>query len=1332
MIEQYRKELLSKIHNYDFNFNEEEIILIAEFPEFKPFILKGLAAHPECWNELSYSTLDDDDLENITPEICDSFWLNLMKYRLAKEGILEDDFVEMVLSMFDFKQETIDAIEQLRKTPNNSNTISYDKIAEIRIITIELIEKLYNEKRFDLIAKINPQSFINDDAVPIIEKIIEEYPYEMYDLPEVFLVYKKNLGDKLERLSINNLISLYHSDSNSWSTQRLMGSPEIYLNIIFSKLKEKKFSEPTLLDFDYEKIKHVLYKYQKEIIELTYENKILNFLPYILVNYLANKEKTTDYIIAYLNQTEKKDEKIEQAIYGEILKNEAIIDTLIEKGMIAPLLKNRVLTTYPDKKAIVINLIKNRHSNYEHSSEELQLHSYHFYEPEIIETMITSYNIKTINLSELSIGIFFNDKLKTSILDCLIKILNNYPHLKLKDIDFIRTNEEFSKIAPLLLERKMYKELFTIVNNCLNNSEMIKEEFINLNSEFLIKTSYESLYFFQELLNNKASLIIENSTLRKGLFQNEYTLSKIINYINHHEQYSYFYNHEIFLELLEIFSKKYNISQERLLKFEETFGPKLIRYIDNENVQEILKWDEETFNKLISLFPKEAFTMVDLESSYDSLKQYEFSKKHPNEISIFPNILHAIEDNDKQALDSYIEKIYHFLDKEFFEKINKKYDLPEEYNQNNPKLFVTFVIAKIKHSEGEKKEKYINILHLITDYYILKKREEYRASYDMEKELELPFTYERKSFDNEYLKYLIKNRYSETVQYTIDEFGNKKNECIYLDEYLQRKMKSYGLSDLQIRDALRYYSFPRDLNSPYISPLVNINEIKQNFKFVVRAIQEISKEQPTHIIFTEQYKEESKRNMDLDNVKRIYDVGEVGIDVFDILATLKLDVFKDCVLSHEEIYLSLEKLMKKRKLHQLPYCLKKILNTKNINVSDDFTNISAFLSYYAQIYQKEKSTLASNNKPTDNIMINLINILINAEVYSSVSSVYSQVLGDVDSKLIKSNPGPNSASYKLANDQRLKEAVKLTKQNFERDSVTVPTFNNVVDLDENKKMRIVVGNFTHPSNLTHGERTGACMRIGGVGESLFYFCLKNQNGFHIRFEDPKTGKYISRVSGFRNGNTVFLNELRYSCDQELYSNADVVAACRKAAELLIEQSKHSSTPIDNVVIHRAYATSNIPDKDVVLDKTNIKEGIPHFYSDVDNNVIVLATNAKDKDFVPLNFDKSKIPSYLPARNQPLISNDIQAVTSQIIRVDTIKRILNGENYEYISPLEFKNGLTYAIVNDDWYIYIDEEGIIHSDVIDRDPRAKEELAEYLIKLETELNQGSTKKENGYGI
>lgn len=91
MIEQRRQELLDKIKRFDFVFDEEEKIFIVEFPEFKTLILEGLATHLECWSEFSYSTLEDEDLLNINSEICDDFWLNLIRYRVNKKEEIEND-----------------------------------------------------------------------------------------------------------------------------------------------------------------------------------------------------------------------------------------------------------------------------------------------------------------------------------------------------------------------------------------------------------------------------------------------------------------------------------------------------------------------------------------------------------------------------------------------------------------------------------------------------------------------------------------------------------------------------------------------------------------------------------------------------------------------------------------------------------------------------------------------------------------------------------------------------------------------------------------------------------------------------------------------------------------------------------------------------------------------------------------------------------------------------------------------------------------------------------------------------------------------------------------
>ena len=70
---------------------------------------------------------------------------------------------------------------------------------------------------------------------------------------------------------------------------------------------------------------------------------------------------------------------------------------------------------------------------------------------------------------------------------------------------------------------------------------------------------------------------------------------------------------------------------------------------------------------------------------------------------------------------------------------------------------------------------------------------------------------------------------------------------------------------------------------------------------------------------------------------------------------------------------------------------------------------------------------------------------------------------------------------------------------YERKNISVPPVDEDLELSNGKRMNVVIGNVSDPINLTYGERTGACMRIGGHADSLFDFCLKDDNCFHIRF-----------------------------------------------------------------------------------------------------------------------------------------------------------------------------------------------------------------------------------------
>ena len=78
----------------------------------------------------------------------------------------------------------------------------------------------------------------------------------------------------------------------------------------------------------------------------------------------------------------------------------------------------------------------------------------------------------------------------------------------------------------------------------------------------------------------------------------------------------------------------------------------IIRYLDNENIQQLVNLPDEEFQKFIALFPEEKMKLSDITNIYDSLMQYKFSKEHPEVVSIFADIMHSLDEQN----NVYIKK----------------------------------------------------------------------------------------------------------------------------------------------------------------------------------------------------------------------------------------------------------------------------------------------------------------------------------------------------------------------------------------------------------------------------------------------------------------------------------------------------------------------------------------------------------------------------------------------------------------------------------------------------------------------------------------------------
>ena len=274
--------------------------------------------------------------------------------------------------------------------------------------------------------------------------------------------------------------------------------------------------------------------------------------------------------------------------------------------------------------------------------------------------------------------------------------------------------------------------------------------------------------------------------------------------------------------------------------------------------------------------------------------------------------------------------------------------------------------------------------------------------------------------------------------------------------------------------------------------------------------------------------------------------------------------------------------------------------------------------------------------------------------------------------------------------------------------------------EKKKTLRAIVGCKADPRNLTLGERTGACMRAHGHAHSLFTFTNTDPRGFHIIFEDPVDGTFISRVSGFRNGNTVFLNQLRYSVDTEKYSNFDVIEACRAIASELIEKSKNSPMPIENVVCSPCYSLEGAETQ--TLSEYEIGRDVYSGYKDVSQNAVVLATTGENGIAVPLKLNPEQ-PLYkscrLPIRyyTYPNIDNKEKILIQRINLLGKCKESSNNEYYKY-ADFDFEileTDFVYIILGQDFYVALDNQGKIINNIISEEEEAKKEYEGALEKI-----------------
>lgn len=1228
-----------KIDSNDFNFDEFEMEIIMSNAELHSKFMSTLSNNYNAWRNISKAVYDvfqyNYEIE-FTKDLLRNYIFSLID-RNRIDGILESSLLDESL---------LHSIREYLK----QKLFDLNYIPKLSFPDKEILKLITEIGRMDLLESIKSIR----EMYPETEVVLKNYySNNSLEIPAAIFPFFKDLNIPFKRMKLRSILECLENNNQTISNEDF--------KVFIIKITTSEFLTP--YNFKWERIFSNFNERQQE--ELMDDLLAKGYYEVIGQFDFLNGKNIENYSSKFINSiTINSNPELEILDFNV---NGSYVSLLNDSRVLLALIKNNKLLTasysseFKNYLNEVISQIKNNPSIYRKLKVK-QFKNLSYY-PEVIFELfrVGNENLDGLikNNSELK------SKVKNSILSGEINII---PSSLVNDDDFIN-----------LLITSGHIDLVFKTSSIIHRTKDL-----NLTAESIevvIEKAKKDSKFAMQFLNHNIFVVINNNSLLNFFLKANYqSIEIILNRLNHLEENKVAYTEEMFQLVKHYLITKYQLNPENLERFAQHFGPLVIRYVSNENIQSIINMNQEIFNKFLNLFPKIDFTMRDVEAIYDSLKQFEFSKINNEVIEVFARIKHFIANNNLEYLNEF-DKILVILkeieDREkFYRKFNEVYPNLFENFTSNPKEFLINTVKFIQNGTMEEKDYYMQVLHFITDYYIAYQREKYRDTYEMHDELNIPYELDSKDKVRQFIKHCAVRIHKKLI--TLE-------------------MVDRGIDESLAADCIDFYGYDRrDFSDE------RIKEIEKHIKILLEITNRILKVTGISDNIVETLDSERK-------IKRKYYVEANNSNIFSILSELNIETLTATILdpNNNDLYQSLLTYIYKYKLHLLPDYFKDLMSNEYIDISIEVSDIASFITYYSQIYEEEVKRLNSQGKDISDFNMSFITIMKYAESYSSVSNIYNQILGIEDARLIKCNPKPNSASRKTKGTARLDEAVEWTLNNFRRNEVTIPTFNEIINIGE-KSLRVVVGNFTHPANVTMGERTGSCMRIGGPGDTLFDFILEDKNGFHIRFDNPTTGEFISRVSGFRNGNTVFLNELRYSCNPEQYSNQDVVNVCTKVAKILIERSANCPCPIENVVLHNAYATEDLEMKEEFLEIGDNRQGLRNFYCDIKDKGIILATTGEP--FTKVDFDKSKVSSWPTAREVCYKGTDSKKLRMIINRVHTIKHALDGISYEYIAPINFEKDIYYGIANQDFYIFMDCDGKVYEEIINIDERALIELEE----------------------
>lgn len=430
------------------------------------------------------------------------------------------------------------------------------------------------------------------------------------------------------------------------------------------------------------------------------------------------------------------------------------------------------------------------------------------------------------------------------------------------------------------------------------------------------------------------------------------------------------------------------------------------------------------------------------------------------------------------------------------------------------------------------------------------------------------------------------------------------------------------------------------------------------------------------------------------------------------------DIIEPSSILDDESYSLLTNYVINNGLVWLLLFLNKNENESLIQCGIDKETIMATMDYMSEVIKLAKQFNYDINNYSD--VMSLCELSICADDQSLA------ILGkDVIVKLCRYQEYTNEDAQEI-----VRIAKELVCEMAKRDKSTVPyikgsTTNYVYSMYDSQDETL----------LLSGINTNACFRVDGNDNDFLHYCALDKNGFVIKITDT-FGNFIARAAGFRNGNSVYINQLRTIYDEGgygyegSYANElkEIIETFREACLDIVEKSQNNENEkdkIDFVFVTKSYALDCVPSnvnidvvnkignnpmdhdsqdwKDFVTNTQNLQEN-DTFTTDYGNYSLLCMASTKTigrikpKDIKP----KDVQAVYNRPRNKIIATENLDAnIMSKINKINGI--------YSYFNETEFESALipkgTIIFMGDNWYIAYSNGAISSSCVLDFDKKAQ---------------------------